>query len=56
MKLQEGPLFGALIIGIGVAFLTYRKTNNALLALGLGLGVAIADYILIFAIKAVTKK
>lgn len=56
MKLQEGPAFGALIIGAGVAFLTYKKTNNGILALGLGAGVAIADYILVLVIKRVTTK
>lgn len=56
MKLQEGPAFGALIIGCGVAFLTYKKTSSNLLAIGLGLGVALADYVLVIAIKAVTKK
>ena len=56
MKLQEGPAFGALIIGFGVAFLTYKKTNNTPLAVLLGLGVAIADYVLVLVIKAVTNK
>lgn len=56
MKLQEGPLFGALIIGFGVGFLTFKKTNNIGLAILLGLAVCIADYVLIMVIKTVTKK
>lgn len=55
MKLQEGPLFGALIIGFGVGFLTFKKTNNIGMAVLLGLAVSIADYVLIMVIKAVTK-
>ncbi len=56
MKLQEGPLFGALIIGFGIGFLTFNKTNNIGLGVLLGLAVSIADYVLIMVIKAVTKK
>jgi len=56
VKLQEGPLFGALIIGLGVGFLTFKKTNNIGMAVLLGLAVSIADYVLIMVIKAVTKK
>ena len=47
MKLQEGPLFGALIIGFGIGFLTFNKTNNIGLGVLLGLAVSIADYVLI---------
>jgi len=56
MKLQEGPAFGALIIGCGVGFLTYKKTNNIVQAAGLGVIIAIVDYVLVLAIKSVTKK
>lgn len=56
MKIQEGPAFGAIIIGCGVGYLTYTKTNNTPLAILLGLAVAIADYVLILVIKRVTKK
>jgi len=28
MKLQEGPAFGALIIGMGFAFFINQKTSN----------------------------
>lgn len=56
MKIQEGPAFGALIIGCGVGYLTHAKTNNAPLAILLGLAVAVADYILVLVIKRVTKK
>jgi len=56
VKLQEGPAFGALIIGCGVAFLIYKKTNNIIQALGIGAVTAIADYGLILVIKSVTNK
>lgn len=56
MKLQEGPAFGALIIGCGVGYLTYKKTNNSSLAVLLALGIAIADYVLVLVIKGITKK
>lgn len=56
MKLQEGPAFGALIIGVGVGFLTFKKTNNLALGLGAGVLIAIADYVLVVVIKKVTKK
>lgn len=56
MKLQEGPVFGALIIGIGVAFLFYKKTNNIVQAIGLGAVIAIADYVLVLFIKRITNK
>ncbi len=56
MKLQEGPAFGALIIGAGVGYLVHQKTNSPSLALGAGLGIAIADYVLVVVIKKFLKK
>jgi len=56
VKLQEGPAFGALIIGVGVAYLMYKKTNNVVQAIGLGVVIAIADYVLVLVIKRVTNK
>lgn len=56
MKIQEGPAFGALIIGCGVGYLTHTKTHNMPLAIFLGLAVAVADYVLVLVIKRVTKK
>jgi len=55
MKLQEGPAFGALIIGCGVAYLVHRKTQNILLAAGAGIAVAFADYILLIWIQSFKK-
>lgn len=51
MKIEEGPAFGALIIGIGVTYLVNQKTQNLTLALAVGFGVAIADYVLILLIR-----
>jgi hypothetical protein len=56
MKLQEGPAFGALIIGAGVAYLVQHKTDNLFLAAGVGFTVAIADYILVVWIQSFKKK
>jgi len=56
MKLQEGPAFGALIIGSGLAYLFYRKTQNLLLAAGVGIAVALADYLLLVWIQSFKKK
>ena len=33
MKLQEGPLFGALIIGAGVGFLLYQRNGDLSIAI-----------------------
>jgi len=44
MKIQEGPAFGALLIGSGLAFLLYRKSQNLGLALVVGTAVTILDY------------
>ena len=56
MKLEEGPLFGALIIGAGVAYLVYNKTQNYLYAVLAGIGLAVADYIFLMWVKKLTKK
>ena len=56
MKLHEGPAFGALIIGTGLAYLVYTKTQSSGLAVAAGLGVAIADYVLVVMIKKYFKK
>ncbi len=56
MKLQEGPLFGALIIGGGVGYLMLRKTGSLPAALALGMGVAAADYMLLVWIQSFKKK
>lgn len=51
MRLEEGPLFGALIVGPGVGFLTYQQSNNLGLALGVGLVVTILDYLIVVFLK-----
>ena len=45
MRLQEGPAFGALIIGAGFTYFIHRQTQNILLAAGAGVGIAVLDYI-----------
>ena len=52
MKLQEGPLFGAIIIGGGIGFFIYQKTQNLSLSLAAGAGIIIADYALVVLIKS----
>jgi len=56
VKLQEGPAFGALIIGGGFAYFLYGKTQNILLAAGVGIVVAVADYFFLVWINNFKKK
>ncbi len=56
MKLNEGPAFGALIIGVGVGFLVWQRWQSPALAIGAGVGVAVADYIFLIFLKKVFKK
>jgi len=56
MKLQEGPAFGALIIGSGVIYLLYNQTQNILLSSGAGIAVALADYFFLIWIQSFKKK
>ena len=56
MKLQAGPLFGALIIGCGLAYLVHERTQNLLLAAGAGIAVALADYVVLLWIDKFKKK
>ncbi len=56
MKIDEGPAFGAILIGGGVGFLVWQKYHNFGLALAVGLGLTIADYIFVVALKNMFKK
>lgn len=56
MKTEAGPLFGALIIGCGLAYLVHRRTQNLLLAIGAGIAVALADYFFLLWIDSFKKK
>lgn len=56
MKIDQGPAFGALIIGSGVGLLVWQKYGDPLLAVGIGAGLAIADYAFLMAIKRFSKK
>ena len=51
MKLQEGPAFGALIIGGGVGYLVLQKYQSLPLALGAGFVVGAVDYFMLVWIK-----
>ena len=42
--IEEGPLFGALIIGAGVGYLFYQHSNNLLAAIAIGIAFIILDY------------
>lgn len=44
MKLQEGPAFGALVIGFGFAYFMYEAQKNIFFSVLLGLVVSVADY------------
>lgn len=47
MKIQEGPAFGALIIGMGLAFLINKQSDNLVAAITIGALVGLADYFLL---------
>ena len=52
MKLQEGPAFGALIIGGGVGYLLIRAGKPVWMGLAVGLAVGIADYAVLVFLKS----
>lgn len=47
MKIHEGPAFGALLIGSGLAFLIYKRNQNLAAALVIGAGAALLDYVVL---------
>jgi len=47
MRVQEGPAFGALIIGMGLAFLINKQSDNLLAAISIGAAVGFVDYFLL---------
>jgi len=47
MRIQEGPAFSGLIIGMGLAFLINNQTSNLPLALFAGVVVGLADYFIL---------
>jgi len=47
MSLKEGPLFGALIITLGVGYLVFHQTGNIVKAVLIGAVVGAADYFLL---------
>ena len=47
MTLKEGPLFGAMIIAIGVGYLVFHQTGDAVKAIVIGVCVGAADYFLL---------
>ncbi len=44
INIQEGPAFGAFILGGGVAFLLFQKTKSLYLSIAAGVWVALIDY------------
>ena len=51
MKLQEGPAFGAVLIGCGLAYFLFRSGKPLVLSLLGGVVAAVADYVLIVWLK-----
>lgn len=47
MNLKEGPLFGAVVIAVGVTYLVYHQSGQIAKALVIGAAVGAADYILL---------
>lgn len=56
MKLQEGPALSALIIGAGIGFLVFQKSQKLPLAIAIGLAVGVADYALLVLVKRFSNK
>ena len=56
MKIDEGPAFGAVLIGAGVGFLVWQKYQNIWMAIGIGVGLAVADYAFLILVKKLFKK
>jgi len=52
MKIQEGPAFGALIIGFGLAYLLYHAGKPIWMAVGAGLIAALLDYVILVFLKS----
>lgn len=44
MNLQQGPLFGAMIVGTGIGYLLYQKTQNIVLAVLAAAAITMAGY------------
>ncbi len=51
MKLQEGPAFGALIIGCGLAYFLHHSGKPFGLSLLIGVVIAVADYFILVWLK-----
>lgn len=47
MRIQEGPAFSGLFIGMGLVFLINNQTGNLPLALFSGVVVGLADYFIL---------
>lgn len=56
MKVQEGPAFGAMIIGGGLGYLISEKTGNIPLATLAGLAIGVVDYFAVIWIADFMKK
>ncbi len=56
MKILEGPAFGALIIGAGLAYMIWRASGNGLLAVLAGLSIAALDYFVLLWMQKFTQK
>lgn len=56
MKIEEGPAFGAIIIGAGVGYFVYESSQNMRLAMAAGIAIGVADYFLLLWISQFKKK
>jgi len=52
MKLQEGPAFGAMIIGSGIGFLIVRAGHPIWMGLAAGLVIGVIDYAVLVFLKS----
>jgi len=47
MTIKEGPAFGALLIGGGIGYLFFQKTQRLDLSIGVGVFIYVLDYVVL---------
>ncbi|MEP1231272.1 MAG: hypothetical protein ABJG88_11400 [Litorimonas sp.] len=52
MKIQEGPAFGAFIIGFGLGYLMLHAGKPLWMAMGAGTLAAVVDYVVLVFLKS----
>lgn len=53
---RAGPMMGAAIIGCGIGYFIFKKTDNILYAIGAAVLITFGDYIFVMATNKFFKK